>query len=149
MKGISGIKIVISDMSKRLKQLIITQRKQMNIFTICNKGKDNFIEGFIRDVKAVFCAVKGSKSFSKTPERCDDPLKAGCLLEERVDQLRAGFGMVSLNPCAGVEIEIIQGGLLLSHVKNIIAELVRRLHIAIKYFAGFGDSRLFCMERSL
>lgn len=85
MKGISRIEIVISDMSKGLKQVIITQRKQMNIFTICNKGKDNFIEVFIRDVKAVFCAVKGGKGLSKAPERRDDPLKAGCLLEERGD----------------------------------------------------------------
>lgn len=145
MKGISRIEIVISDMRQGFKQLIITQRKQMNIFTISNKGKDNFVEVFIRDVKRFFVRLRAAK-VSPRPQR---DLKTGCLLEERADQIRAGFGVVSLNPCAGVKTEIIQGGLLLSRLKNIVAELARRFHIAVKYFAGFGDRRLFCMERSL
>ena len=149
MKCISRIEIIVSNMRKRFKQLIIAQWKQMNIFTICNKGKDYFIKVLISDAEAILCAVKGGKGFFKAPERCDDSLKAGSFLKEHIEQIRTGFSMVPLNPCAGIKIEIIQEGLFLSHLKDIIAEFVRRFHIAIKYFAGIGNGRLFYMEGSL
>jgi hypothetical protein len=118
----------------------------MNIFTIRKKGKDNLIEVFFWNVKPIFCAVERSKGFSNTPERGNDSLQSACLLKEHIDQIRTCFGVVTLNPCAGVKIEIMQKGLLLSHVKYIITEFMGRIYIIVKYLSGFGNRCLFYME---
>ncbi|MEW6420002.1 MAG: hypothetical protein AB1480_18115 [Nitrospirota bacterium] len=121
----------------------------MKIFTICKKGKGDFIKIFLWYVKTIFITIECSKSFSQTPERGNNSLKSYCLLEDYIDQIRARLGMVSFDPGAGIKIKIVQKRLLLSHLDDIITEFLRWLYIGVKNLAGFSNRRFFYMEGSL